>query len=59
MTEQYILGEMLNILIKQDTDLNVERHKGLAVEHLISSQRWKAESLIFTQNTQEPDGIWC
>lgn len=44
---------------KQDTDLNVELTQGVAVEHLISSQRWKAESLIFTQNTQEPDGIWC
>lgn len=29
MTEQYILGEMLNILIKQDTDLNVELTQGV------------------------------
>lgn len=29
MTEQYILGEMLNLLIKQDTDLNVELTQGV------------------------------
>ena len=29
MTEQYILGEMLNILVKQDTDLNVELTQGV------------------------------
>ena len=29
MTEQYILGEMLNILIEQDTDLNVELTQGV------------------------------
>lgn len=29
MTEQYIMGEMLNILIKQDTDLNVELTQGV------------------------------
>ena len=29
MTEQYILGEMLDILIEQDTDLNVELTQGV------------------------------
>ncbi|MFV0467184.1 MAG: glycine betaine ABC transporter substrate-binding protein [Lachnospiraceae bacterium] len=29
MTEQYILGEMLNILIEQETDLNVELTEGV------------------------------
>lgn len=29
MTEQYILGEMLNILIEQNTDLNVELTQGV------------------------------
>lgn len=29
MTEQYVLGEMLDILIRQDTDLNVELTQGV------------------------------
>lgn len=29
MTEQYVLGEMLDILIEQDTDLNVELTQGI------------------------------
>lgn len=29
MTEQYVLGEMLDILIEQDTDLNVELTQGV------------------------------
>jgi osmoprotectant transport system permease protein len=29
MTEQYILGEMMDILIEQDTDLNVELTQGV------------------------------
>ena len=29
MTEQYILGEMLNTLIEHDTDLNVELTQGV------------------------------
>ncbi len=58
MTEQYILGEMLDILIEKNTGLNVEITQGVGGEHLISSQLWRMENLTFIQSIQVPAGIW-
>ncbi|MFR2837133.1 MAG: hypothetical protein ACLTCI_11710 [[Clostridium] nexile] len=45
MTEQYVLGEMLDILIEQDTDLNVELTQGVGGGTSNIDLQWKAVNL--------------
>ena len=47
MTEQYILGEMLDIMIEQDTNMKVEVTQGRWRRHVqYPAGGWKKESSI-------------
>ena len=58
MTEQYVLGEMLDLLIEQDTDLDVELTRVWAAALPISSPPWKAGSSTCIRNTRARHGTW-
>lgn len=59
MTEQYVLGEMLDILIEQDTDLNVEITQGVGGgTSNIQPAMENGEFDLYPEYTG-PVGIWC
>ncbi len=58
MTEQYILGEMLDILIEQDTDLKVELTQGVGAAPPTFSLPWRRENSTYILNIQGQGGIW-
>lgn len=58
MTEQFILGEMLSMLIEQ-AGYKTEITKAWVVEPIIFSLPWRAVSLIFIRSTLPADGCWC
>ena len=57
MTEQYILGEMLDILIEQDTDLNVELTQGVGGGTSNIQPQWRAGNSTCILSTQARVGM--
>ena len=51
MTEQYILGEMLKLVIEDSTDYSVEITKVSAAVQAISIRPWKRVNSTFIRNT--------
>ena len=54
MTEQYVLGEMLDLLIEQDTDLNVELTQGVGGG---TSDAIPARAIVIVTILRIPDKI--
>ena len=58
MTEQYILGEMLGLLIEQ-AGYDVEITKAWAAAPATSSPPWRAESSTSIRSIPPAVGYWC
>ena len=58
MTEQYILGEMLGLVITDSTGYPVEITKGSAAVLPISSPPWNGGISIYTRNIHPAAGRW-
>ena len=56
MTEQYILGEMLGLLIENNTDYKVEITRAWAAAPATSSLPWRRASLTCTRSTPPAAG---
>ena len=50
MTEQFILGEMLKLVIEDSTDYSVKLTKGIGVVRIILCQLWNPVILIYIRN---------